>query len=220
MTKILAFTGSSRKDSYNIKLVKIAAIGAESAGAKATLVDLADYPMPVYNQDLEQKKGMPENARKFKNLMIESDAFLIASPEYNSSFSPLLENTIDWASRAESPNEASLAAYYGKVAAIMSASPGGLGGLRGLVFLRMLLSNIGVTVLPGQQTVSHASKSFESDGSLLDEKKQKAVLNLGIKLAETVKKLKGEQRHDTKRAEKARPWSFQVYCFEIKFSLT
>lgn len=192
MTKILAFAGSSRKASFNKKLVKIAALGAEQAGASVTIIDLGDYTMPLFNQDLEQEQGMPENARRFKALMIEHDAFMIASPEYNSAFSPLLKNVIDWASRAESADEPPLTAYRGKIAAIMAASPGGLGGLRGLVFLRMLLANLGVLVLPEQQAIPEAYKAFNNEGALLDDGMQKSILALGSKLAITVSKLNGE----------------------------
>lgn len=189
MPKILAFAGSARKESFNKKLLQIAASGAQEA--VVTLIDLADYPMPLFDQDLEQDKGIPENALRFKKLLIEHDALMIASPEYNSAFSPLLKNVIDWASRAESDDEPPLAAYQGKIAAIMSASPGALGGLRGLVLLRMLLSNIGVIVLPEQQTIPQAFKAFNGDGSLIDKKKQESVISLGRKLAITVNKLKG-----------------------------
>lgn len=192
MTKILAFAGSSRKASFNKKLVKIAALGAEQAGASVTIIDLGDYTMPLFNQDLEQEQGMPENARRFKALMIEHDAFMIASPEYNSAFSPLLKNVIDWASRAESADEPPLTAYRGKIAAIMAASPGGLGGLRGLVFLRMLLANLGMLVLPEQQAIPEAYKAFNNEGALLDDGMQKSILALGSKLAITVSKLNGE----------------------------
>jgi NAD(P)H-dependent FMN reductase len=189
MSKILAFAGSSRKDSFNKKLVKIAALGAESAGATVTFIDLADYPMPLFNQDLESEQGMPEKAHEFKNLLIKHDGFLIASPEYSSTFSPLLKNIIDWASRAESKDEPPLVAYKGKVAAIMATSPGTLGGLRGLVFLRMLLGNIGVTVIPDQIAVPHAMKAFTDDGSLIDKKQQQAIIDLGTKLSQITAQL-------------------------------
>ncbi len=189
MGKILAFAGSSRKHSYNKKLVAIAARGAAEAGADVTLVDLADYPAPIFDQDLEQEQGMPERARAFKKLLIEHDGFLIASPEYNSALSPLLKNMIDWASRKEREDEPPLLAYQGKVAAIMAASPGTLGGLRGLVFLRLLLSNIGVTVLPAQQAIAKAGQAFAADGSLVDLGQGQAVRSLGIQLAETIDRL-------------------------------
>ena len=192
MAKILAFAGSSRKASFNKKLVKIAASAAEKEGASVTVIDLLDYPMPLFNQDLESEQGMPEKAHEFKQLLIEHDGFLIASPEYNSAFSPLLKNVIDWASRAESDNETPLLAYKGKMASIMSASPGSLGGFRGLVFLRMLLNNIGVTVLPEQQAISQAFKAFSNDGSLIDTSRHQAIEKLGINLAQVVKKLKAK----------------------------
>jgi len=191
MPKILSFAGSSRRDSFNKKLSKIAAAGARKSGALVTEIDLVDYPMPIFNQDLEQEEGMPENARKFKKLLIDHDAFIIASPEYNSAYSPLLKNAIDWASRAESDDEPPLLAYQGKMATILAASPGALGGLRGLVVLRMLLGNIGVIVLPEQQTISQAFNAFNADGSLVDERKQNLVLALGRSLANAVGKQNG-----------------------------
>ena len=189
MSKILAFAGSSRKNSFNRKLLMIAANGAEKAGANVTVIDLADYPMPIFNQDLESEQGMPEKADEFKSLLIEHDGFIIASPEYNSAFSPLLKNVIDWASRPESKDEPPLVAYNGKVAVIMAASPGTSGGLRGLVFLRMLLGNIGVTVIPDQIAVPQAMKAFAEDGSLIDERRQQAVVDLGAKLTRIVTQL-------------------------------
>lgn len=190
MTKILAFAGSSREGSVNKKLVHITALAAQKEGASVTAIDLADYPMPLFNQDLEAEQGMPEKAHEFKKLLIEHDGFLIASPEYNSTFSPLLKNVIDWASRAESDNEPPLLAYKGKTASIMAASPGALGGLRGLVFLRMLLGNIGITVLPEQQAIPFAYKAFSDKGSLNDSNQQLAVEKLGINLVQVINKLK------------------------------
>jgi len=190
MTRILAFAGSARKGSLNRQLVKIAATGAEAAGANVTVVDLADFPMPLFDQDLEAAQGMPAPARAFKNLLIEHDGFLIASPEYNSTLSPLLKNAIDWASRSETEGETPLVAYAGKVAGIMAASPGALGGLRGLVGLRMLLGNIGVIVLPDQLAVAQAHNAFADDGSLLDPQKHQAVTNISSRLVEMIVRLK------------------------------
>jgi NAD(P)H-dependent FMN reductase len=185
MAKILAFSGSARTDSYNQKLVKIAAVGAEQAGAEVTVINLADFPMPIFNQDTEAAEGIPESARQFKQLLIEHDGFLLASPEYNSAFSPLLKNAIDWASR-KAVDEPPLLAYRGKLAVIMAASPGALGGLRGLVFLRMLLGNIGVTVLPDQYALAQAAQAFDNDGGLLNESARNTVINLGSVLAKTL----------------------------------
>lgn len=186
--RILAFAGSTRKDSYNKKLARIAAKAAEECGADVTLVDLKDLPMPLFDEDLEREAGMPESAAKLKALMVEHDGFLIASPEYNSSITAVLKNAIDWVSRPV-PNEPSLLAFKGKTAVLMSASPGNLGGLRGLVHLRAILGNIGMIVLPDQIAVPKAYEAFDSDGRLKDAKQQAGVEDLGKKLAETVRKL-------------------------------
>jgi len=186
--KILAFAGSLRADSFNKKLVKIAAQGARAAGAKVTYLDLRDYPLPVFDQDLEAKDGPPGNARKLKELLKDNEGFLIASPEYNSSVTAALKNMIDWTSRPAS-GEAPLACFDGKSVALMSTSPGGLGGLRGLVHVRSILGNIGVLVLPDQVSVPQAHEAFSADGSLKDPKKQKAVEDLGKDLTDLLKKL-------------------------------
>lgn len=189
MINILAFAGSTRTGSFNKKLVKIAAQGAEKAGAIVTVIDLLDFPMPLFSEDIESETGIPEAARNLKKLMIASQGFLIASPEYNSAFSPVLKNAIDWVSRVEKEDEPPLQAFKGKFAALMAASPGPLGGIRGLVMVRMLLANIGVTVLPDQQTIRNAYKAFNDEGSLIDDKKQDLILNLGKELAVTLFKM-------------------------------
>lgn len=190
--KILAFAGSARTDSFNKKLVKIAAAGAEAAGADVTYLDLRDLPMPLFDQDLEAREGLPENALRFKQLLKSHQGFLIACPEYNSSITPLLKNSIDWASRPE-PGEASmgLSCFRDKVAVIMSAAAGGLGGLRGLVHVRSILGNIGVLVLPDQKSIPQAYEAFDEQGSLKDPKQQTAVVQLGAKLTSILDKLNG-----------------------------
>ncbi len=186
--KILAFAGSTRIDSYNKKLVKIAAAGAKAAGAEVTYIDLRDLPLPLFDEDLEAQKGLPANARTFKDLMISHQGLLIASPEYNSSLTAVLKNAIDWASRP-APNEAPLAAFAGKVASIMSASPGALGGLRGLVHLRSILGNIKVLVLPDQIALPKAYEAFNADGTLKDPKQQQSIEQLGDGLTKILLKL-------------------------------
>lgn len=186
--KILAFAGSTREASYNKKLVKVAAEGARAAGAEVTYLDLRDLPMPLYDGDLEEKEGLPENARKFKKLLMAHQGLLIASPEYNSSLSGVLKNAIDWASRPEG-EEQRLACFKDKVAAIMSTSPGGTGGLRGLVHVRSILGNIGVLVLPEQKTIPRAFEAFDADGRLKEPKQHEAVEQLGSKLANMLAKL-------------------------------
>lgn len=188
--KILAFAGSTREGSFNKMLVKIAVEGAKTAGADVTYVDLRDLPMPLYDQDLEAKEGLPENVLKFKDLMKSHQGFLIACPEYNSSITPLLKNAIDWASRPE-PGEPPLAltCFQGKVAGIMAASPGGLGGLRGLAHVRSILESIGVIVIPDQKAVSSAYSAFDEAGNLKDGDQRSAIEAIGAKLADVVAKL-------------------------------
>lgn len=188
--KILAFAGSARTDSFNKKLVKIAAAGATAAGAEVTYLDFRELPLPPYDQDLEAAEGLPDNVLKLKGLMKAHQGFLIACPEYNSSITPLLKNAIDWASRPE-PGEPpmGLVCFRDKVAVLMSASPGGLGGLRGLVHVRSILENIGVLVLPDQKAISSAYQAFNEDGNLKDEKQQTDIRNLGNKLATILAKL-------------------------------
>ncbi|MGS2720503.1 NADPH-dependent FMN reductase [Paraglaciecola aestuariivivens] len=190
MIKILAFAGSGRKDSVNKKVLAVAAQGAQEAGAQVTIVNLEDFDMPIFTEDLEAEKGMHPGAQKFKELLISHDGFLIASPEYNSAYSALFKNAIDWASR-KTGDEAILAAFKGKVAGIMAASPGALGGMRVLVVLRMLMENLGTMVLPNQKAIGAAMNKFDADGNMTDEKVEKGLKNLGKELVETVAKLKG-----------------------------
>jgi len=116
--KILAFAGSTRTDSFNKKLIKVAAAGAREAGADVTVIDLRDYPMPLYDEDLEKQEGLPSNTRKLKELMLTHQGLLISSPEYNSSISGVLKNTIDWTSR-QGDGEYPLSCFKDKVAGII-----------------------------------------------------------------------------------------------------
>ncbi|HEY9620604.1 MAG TPA: NAD(P)H-dependent oxidoreductase [Crinalium sp.] len=186
--RILAFAGSARKDSFNKRVVQIAANGARAAGAEITFLDFRDLPLPLYDEDLETAQGIPENALKLKELMKSHQGFLIASPEYNSSVTPLLKNAIDWASRPVQ-GEPPLAAFADKVAGLMSASPGALGGLRGLVHLRSILGNIRVLVLPDQIAITKAYEAFNPDGTLKDPQQQSAVEQIGAKVATVAAKL-------------------------------
>jgi NAD(P)H-dependent FMN reductase len=188
--KILAFAGSLRKDSFNKRLVRIAADAARAAGAEVTTIDLRDLLLPVYDGDLEAAGGLPENARKLKELFLAHHGLLMSCPEYNSSVTAAWKNAIDWVSRPV-PGEAPLAGFTGKVAAIMSASPGALGGLRGLVHVRAILCNINVLVLAEQVAVPKAHEAFADDGSLKDARQQASIRQLGEKLAAVLKKLAG-----------------------------
>lgn len=186
--KILVFGGSLRRDSYNHKLAALAAKAAESAGATVTFVRLSDFPMPLFDQDIEDKDGLPEHAKRLKKLFVGHDGFLIASPEYNSGMTAALKNAMDWVSRQESDDEPALVAYRGKAAALLSASPGALGGLRNLVHLRSILGNIGVHVLPDQVCVAKAHEAFADDGSLKDAKQAASVKKIAESLTAFLKK--------------------------------
>jgi NAD(P)H-dependent FMN reductase len=186
--KILAFAGSTREGSYNKKLVRIAAEAARAAGADVTLVDLRDFPMPLYDGDLEENGGIPAKALELKALMREHQGLLLSCPEYNSSLSGVLKNAIDWASR-QAEGEKPLACFAGKVAALLSASPGRLGGLRGLVTVRSILGNIGVLVLPDQLAVSQADEAFDEAGILKDARQQASVAKIAGSLVGMLKKL-------------------------------
>ncbi len=188
--KILAFAGSARPGSFNKAVLRIAVEGARAAGAQVTELDLRDYPLPVYDAEIEAARGLPANVRALKRQFFAHDGLLIASPEYNSSFTPLMKNTIDWVSRA-SAGEKACAAFAGKTAVIMSASPGALGGLRGLVHLRQVLGNIGVIVLPEQRAISSAAGALTPEGKLVDTKANDGVLALGGRLSEFLMKLNG-----------------------------
>lgn len=184
--KILCFAGSLRKDSFNKKLARVAVECATAAGAEATFLDLKEYPLPIYDGDLEAADGLPENALKIKDLMKAHDAFSIASPEYNSSISGALKNAIDWASRP-SKDEKPLVCFTGKIAGLMAASPGAMGGLRGLVVVRSLLSNIGVVVVPEQIAISKAQEAFDADGKLTDPKNQQSVERIAKRVFDIVR---------------------------------
>ncbi len=186
---LLFLSGSIRKGSLNTQLARQACDMAGSLECDPTFIDLSEYPMPLYHGDLEAEEGLPASAKELKQVFAGSQGFLIASPEYNSSFSPLLKNTLDWISRPHTENEAPLVAYRGKVAALTAASPGGFGGLRGLTPLRMMLGNIGVHVIPDQLAISHATKAFDAEGNLTDERASATLRTIVEQLAQTAQAL-------------------------------
>lgn len=188
--KILAFAGSLRKESFNKKLIKIGVKGAEEAGAEVTLIDLKDYLLPIYDQDIEDSQGLPENALQLKELMFNHDGFLISCPEYNSSMSAVFKNVIDWTSRQAREDEVYLSCFIDKCVGLMSASPSPLGGLRGLVPVRSMFGNIYSYVIPQQKSISQADKAFDSEGNLKDAKAQTEIMNIGKKLTQFIIKLK------------------------------
>ncbi len=189
--RVLALAGSTRRASFNRALVRIAADGAREAGADVTEIDLRDYRLPVFDQDDESEHGKPEPARLLKRQLIDHDAWLVAAPEYNSSITGVLKNSIDWASRPDPGDPGPLAAFRGKLIVLMSASPGVLGGLRGLVHVRAILGNLGCVVLPDQVAVPKAREAFGGDGRLVDPEQHQRVQGLGRTLVKHGTKLFG-----------------------------
>lgn len=186
--RILAFAGSTRKASWNRKVLAVAADGGTSAGANLQIMDLNDYPLPLYDGDLEEAEGAPPNVQKIKNMMADASGYLIACPEYNSSITPLLKNTIDWTTRPGSEGD-SINCWKGKVIGLVAASSGSLGGLRGLRHVREILTNIGAIVIPDQRAVSGVNRLFDDNGRITDEKTKEQLHSLGRTLVETAGKL-------------------------------
>ena len=186
--KILAFAGSTRTRSYNKLLIQNAAQFAEQHGADVKLIDLRDYPMPLYDGDLEERDGVPENALKLRRTMCEHHGVLLSCPEYNSAITAVLKNSIDWVSRPV-PDEPALAAFTGKTASLLATSPGALGGLRTLVSVRTILGNLGMIVLPKQFALPNAGQAFDADGDLVDEAARNQVSNVSGQLVSFTSRL-------------------------------
>lgn len=163
--KILVFAGSTRAGSYNMKLADCVTDVLFEMGVDVTHLKLADYPLPVFNEDIEK----PENAHLLAKLFSEADGLIIASPEYNSSLTPLLKNTLDWVS-VIGGEEGSFGPYKDKMCLLTAASPGGGGGLRGLYHLRSVLMNVGAEVITSQVAVPNAGSAFGDDGHLTEER--------------------------------------------------
>jgi len=149
--RLLFFAGSTREGSFNKKLARLAQHISTANGIEGVFVDLRDYPMPLYSGDLEAEHGPPQKAAEFKALLGEYQGVFIASPEYNSSITPLLKNTLDWVTRVRGKGETGLEVYKSRVFAISGASGGYYGAMRGLLHLRQILEvGVGATVIPQQ----------------------------------------------------------------------
>ncbi len=183
--RILAFAGSARRDSLNRKLLAVVVAETRSAGAEVTAVELRDFPIPLYDGDLEDEKGIPENATKLAALITGHQGLLIASPEYNALITPLLKNTIDWCTRLEANP------FEGKVAAVVSASPGAFGGVRSAAVVRQLLMKLGCTVVPVEFALSKAHEAFEPDGRLKSPHSLESARTVAVALVRTTTKLTG-----------------------------
>lgn len=190
-SKILAFAGSLREKSYNKRILKVAVQGARDAGAEVTLVDLKNYPMPIYNADLQETQGFPPIATAFQKLLLEHDGLLIASPEYNASLPGALKNVIDWTSRANGDLKTG-ECFKGKVAAIMTASPGAFGGIRCLAHLRDVLTILLVNTLPSEIAIAKVGSVFEGDSDQITNDNVRGILeDLGKSLVDMLGKTHG-----------------------------
>lgn len=187
IARILAFSGSSRKESWNRKVLEVAAQGAREAGGEVTVVNLIDYPMPIYDADWHASHGVPSTMLELRKLMMSANGLLIASPEYNASITPLLKNTIDWLSQ-DANGESGNAPFAGKIGALMGASNGGFGTIRALPHVSYILSNLGVFMLP-VVAVPGVAKAFDAAGNMTNEPTKKILSGLGARLVNTIVKL-------------------------------
>lgn len=169
--RILVFSGSVRAGSLNGKLAALVKKHLALADADVTHISLKDYSLPLYDGDLESNHGVPDNAQTLKRLFQAHDGVFIACPEYNAGVTPLLKNTIDWVSRVHDSKEEPMIAYKRRVFALGAASPGGFGGMRGLIGMRTILEvGLGAHVIPEMVTVARAATAFDVKGDLVDER--------------------------------------------------
>jgi chromate reductase, NAD(P)H dehydrogenase (quinone) len=180
--KILAFAGSNRKESFNRKALSLAVEGARDAGAEVTVADLRDYPMPIYDADFHHEHGVPPTMLALRKLMLSANGLLVACPEYNTSITPLLKNTIDWLSQSVDENDK--AVFGNKVCGLLGASPGGFGTIRALPHVSYIFSNLGTIVLP-VVAVPKAGELMNADGTVKNETAAKMLRGLGAKVANT-----------------------------------
>ncbi len=193
--KILVFAGSIRTGAYSGKTADLAQRELASQGADVTRISLADYPLPIMDEDLESEKGIPENAIKLARLFASHDAILICTPEYNGSMPPLLKNTIDWVSRVSKDGGKPLKPYPGKVAAICSSSDGHFAGIRSATHLRAVLSHIQMEVIAPQVSVPNGADAFDEDGNFVQERLKKGMERLCRVLMEHARMLSTRVEH-------------------------
>ena len=180
--KILVFAGSNRIGAFSGKLAAAAAVELAKAGADVTRIALIDYPLPIMDEDLERIQGIPDNAYRLARMIAAHDGMLICSPEYNASIPPLLKNTLDWVSRISKDNGKPLKPYQGKIAALCSSSDGAFAGIRGLVHLRAVAMNVGMTVISEQCSIARASEAFDESGQIKDTRSQAALVKVATTL--------------------------------------
>jgi chromate reductase len=173
--RILVFAGSTRSGAYSGKVADCAQQELVMQGADVTRISLADYPLPIMNEDLEREEGVPENAVKLARLFDAHDGIMICTPEYNGSMPPLVKNTIDWVSRVSKDGGKPLHPYNGKVVGICSSSDGHFAGIRSAMHLRAVLSHIQMMVISPQVSVPNADQAFDENGDFREERLRKGM---------------------------------------------
>ena len=197
MPKILAFAGSLREKSYNRRVLKVAVEGAKRAGAEVDIIDLRDFPLPIFNSDDLDKNGFEPKALEFQVLLSQYNGLLVASPEYNGSIPGGLKNVIDWASR-KSERFGLNEVFKNKCAAMITASPGSFGGIRCLAHLRQVLSLMGCNVLPSEIAVPFVAQKFDGDSeAITDEKTRDLLEGLGAALTDMLIRVHGKVKFVT-----------------------
>jgi chromate reductase, NAD(P)H dehydrogenase (quinone) len=190
--KILVVPGSLRARSYNVRLAALATKELTLADADVTRISLADYPLPIYDADLAEKSGPPDNALRLKRLVVAHQGVLIASPEYNASVTPLIKNTIDWISVVRERGEAPLAAYQNRVFALVGTSPGNSGAMQSLLALRQILAvGCHALVLAEQLSVANAEEAFDEMDDLRDARAAGELKAMVRKLVDTARLMAG-----------------------------
>ena len=173
--KILVLSGSIRTGSHNARLAALAAKELTLLDAEVTLISLVEYPLPLYDADLDARTGQPESAVKLKRMIQAHQGIFIVSPEYSASVTPLLKNAIDWVSRVREKGDPTYAAFKNRAFAIGSASTGQHGGLRSLMALRQILElGCGALVIPEQVAVPWADVAFDD----MDNLSETRLMNL------------------------------------------
>jgi NAD(P)H-dependent FMN reductase len=187
--KILVFAGSIRTGAYSGRTADAAQKELAMQGAEVTRISLADYPLPILDVDMENEKGIPENAIKLARQIAAHDGLLIATPEYNGSIPPLLKNTIDWVSRVRKDGGRALRPFTGKPAGLCSSSSGHFAGVRCINHLRAVLVRCQMEVVTPECSVPEGGNAFDEDGNFKDERLHRSMEHLCRTLIETSRML-------------------------------
>lgn len=186
---ILVFAGSLRTGSYNVRLATAAVEALEAAGGAVTRISLGDYPLPLYDADLEATQGVPDNARRLAERFVEHHGIFIAAPEYNAGPTPLLKNTIDWVSRVKEAGDPPSPPYRNRAFGLGAASPGGFGGYRGLMWMRLALEiQLSAIVIPQMVSVPAAANAFDDIGVLTAERPAAMLKTTAAALVEAARR--------------------------------